>query len=305
MLPTLVTPARQHADLDIKLLEGLVQSLYTKGIANNTKSAYSTTQCRYLPFCSNFGIAPPPLSEHTLVSSLPTLLTRDYRHTNFPLLIRPLLPSNLFWPASTSIQFLAIVYTMWLMASRGHSLHRTMWDFRSHFLSWGNWNKFGLVWVRTCKLWELPAFGSSLHSLLWLSQAGRGFPSHGQLYFAPPSYCLTLGLTVDYLDPTYFCILIQRAKNNPFGTGPLPFWAKPTRMSAQHKYLRATSWVAPWPRGPVSETRQLSMLEGPISLCCMPPPVKGRSQFLAIRWTQFQNWSCHNCCCCRHSSLHY
>lgn len=84
MLPTLVSPARQHADLDIKLLEGLVQSLYTKGIADSTRSAYSTTQCRYLPFCSNFGIAPLPLSEHTLVSLLPTLLTRDYRPTQFP-----------------------------------------------------------------------------------------------------------------------------------------------------------------------------------------------------------------------------
>ena len=45
------------------MLEGLVQSLYAKGIADSTRSAYSTAQRCYLAFC---GITPLPLSEHML-----------------------------------------------------------------------------------------------------------------------------------------------------------------------------------------------------------------------------------------------
>ena len=65
-LPASVAPAGQHANLDIRLLEGLVQSLYAKGIADSTMSAHSTSQRRYLTFCSNFGISPLPLCEYSL-----------------------------------------------------------------------------------------------------------------------------------------------------------------------------------------------------------------------------------------------
>ena len=43
-LPASDAPAGQHAKLDVRLLEGLVQSLYAKGIADST---YLTTQHRY------------------------------------------------------------------------------------------------------------------------------------------------------------------------------------------------------------------------------------------------------------------
>ena len=65
-LPASVAPARQHANLDVRSLEGLVQSLYAKGIADSTSSTYLATQLCYLTFCSNFRISPLPLSEYSL-----------------------------------------------------------------------------------------------------------------------------------------------------------------------------------------------------------------------------------------------
>ena len=84
-LPASVAPAGQHANLDVKLLEGLVQSLYAKGIADSTRSAHSTSQRRYLTFCSNFGISPLPLCEYSLFVLLPsTSPIRDYRPAQSP-----------------------------------------------------------------------------------------------------------------------------------------------------------------------------------------------------------------------------
>ena len=73
------------------------------------KPAYSTTQCRYLAFCSNFEIHLYPSQSTRFVSSPPTLLTRDYRPHHLHLPIWPPLPPNLLWPASASIQLLAVV----------------------------------------------------------------------------------------------------------------------------------------------------------------------------------------------------
>ena len=65
-LPASVAPAGQHANLDVRSSEGLVQSLYAKGIADSTRSTYFTAQLCYLTFCSNFRISPLPLSEYSL-----------------------------------------------------------------------------------------------------------------------------------------------------------------------------------------------------------------------------------------------
>ena len=129
-----------------------------KGIADSTRPAYSTTQCRYLAFCSNFEIHLYPSQSTRFVSSPPTLLTRDYRPHHLHLPIWPLLPPNLLWPASTSIQLLAVV----TLCDRSIKRSQTPKDsirLPITLLSCGN-----------------SALGSSLHGLLWLSQAGRGLP---------------------------------------------------------------------------------------------------------------------------------
>ena len=64
-LPNFVAPARQHTNLDIRSLEGLVQSQYAKGIADSTRSAYSTAQHLYLTLThllSTHSVSLPPIS---------------------------------------------------------------------------------------------------------------------------------------------------------------------------------------------------------------------------------------------------
>lgn len=49
--------------MDINKLESLVQTYFTRGIAQNTMRTYSSAQKRYLLFCLAYGITPLPLSE--------------------------------------------------------------------------------------------------------------------------------------------------------------------------------------------------------------------------------------------------
>lgn len=53
----------QHPVLDLTSLEGLVQSFFARGIAQNTIKSYSSAQKHYLSFCLHYHIPPLPLSE--------------------------------------------------------------------------------------------------------------------------------------------------------------------------------------------------------------------------------------------------
>ena len=115
-LPASVAPAGQHANLDVRSSEGLVQSLYAKGIADSTRSTYFTAQLCYLTFCSNFRISPLPLSEYSLsLFCLPCKPGTTGPH-NLCLLIWPLLFPNLLRLASAHTQPLAMA----ALCDQGH-----------------------------------------------------------------------------------------------------------------------------------------------------------------------------------------
>lgn len=154
-----------------------------KGIADSTRPAYSTTQCRYLAFCSNFEIHLYPSQSTHFVSSPPTLLTRGYRPHHLRLPIRPPLPP------SASIQLLAVVtYVTW-------GIKRSQTPKDSIRLP---------ITLSSC---GNSALGSSLHSLVWLSQAGRGLPFRWKSCYTSP----TVQPGDSHLDP----ILIWMTKNDP------------------------------------------------------------------------------------------
>ena len=114
------------------------------------------------------------------------------------------------------------------------------------------------------------------------------------------SFCPTWGPTVTWTQPSSVSPFDEQ-KTIPLERGPASFWAEPTKTSAQHKYFMNRP---PRPGGLVPESRRLSMLQKSFCPRSSPHPVKGRSQSLALRWTQLQNWSHHNCRRCRHSSPH-
>ena len=131
---------------------------------------------------------------------------------------------------------------------------------------------------------------------------GEVFPPTGNC--TPPLLLSDLG-TDSHLDPTFFRILIRRAKNDPFGKGSSIFLGRTDKdicpTQALKRYLLNRP---PGQGGLVPESRWLSMLERSFCPRSLPRPVKGRSQSLALRWAQLQNWSRHNRCHCRHSSPH-
>lgn len=160
-----------------------------KGIADSTRPAYSTTQCRYLAFCSNFEIHLYPSQSTHFVSSPPTLLTRDYRPHHLRLPIRPPLP-----PISSGLQAPAFSSWPWL-----------------HYVTWGikrlQTPKNSIRLPITLSSCENSALGSSLHGLVWLSQAGRGLPFRWKSCYTSP----TVQPGDSHLDP----ILVWMTKNDP------------------------------------------------------------------------------------------
>ena len=111
---------------------------------------------------------------------------------------------------------------------------------------------------------------------------GEVFPPAGNC--TPPLLLSDLG-TDSHLDPTFFRILIRRAKNDPFGKGCSIFLGRTDKnicpTQALKRYLLNRP---PGQGGLVPESRRLSMLEGSFCPRSLPRPVKGRSQSLALRF---------------------
>ena len=73
--------SRQVSALAVSPLEGVVQCLFSKGVAASTLTAYSSAHKRYLDFCSSFNISPScPLSESSLCYFVAHLHTQGLKH---------------------------------------------------------------------------------------------------------------------------------------------------------------------------------------------------------------------------------
>uniref|UniRef100_A0A1X7VKM6 Core-binding (CB) domain-containing protein n=1 Tax=Amphimedon queenslandica TaxID=400682 RepID=A0A1X7VKM6_AMPQE len=64
--PSTLHALRQGAQLDVSSLERAVQGFFSLGLAQSSKSSYSTAQKRYLSFCASLQLCPLPLSERSL-----------------------------------------------------------------------------------------------------------------------------------------------------------------------------------------------------------------------------------------------
>ena len=62
-------------------METAVSSLYKLGLAPSTQRVYASAQNRFLNFCSQYGYASLPLSEHTLCLFLASLQKEGIKHT--------------------------------------------------------------------------------------------------------------------------------------------------------------------------------------------------------------------------------
>ena len=60
------TPTGHRALLDITSLEQLVSHYFAGGLAQRTRSSYSSAQRRYLAFCQTYHLSPLPLSEYNV-----------------------------------------------------------------------------------------------------------------------------------------------------------------------------------------------------------------------------------------------
>ena len=280
--------------MDIGSLEGLVQSLYAKGIADSTRSAYSTAQHRYLTFCSNFGIAPLPLSEHTLCLFAAYLANQGLQART----ISAYLSGLCYLQISSGLQAPAFSSWPWLhYVTRGIKRSQPPKDVRLP-ITLSVLKKLKQVW-----LGEESEPASYESRLLWAiaCTAFFGFLRLGEVF--PPAGNSTSPLLLSDLG-TDSASSFEEQKTAPLERGPSSFWAEPTRTSAQASSQEVPHELSPRPGGPVPKSKWLPMLEGPFCPRSSPRPVKGRSQSLALCWTQLQNWSCHNCRRCRHSSPH-
>ena len=218
--PASVAPAGRHNHLDIGSLEGLVQSLYAKGIADSTRSTYSTAQCRYLAFWSNFGITPLPLSEHTLCLFAAYLANQGLQgHT-----ISAYLSGLRYLQISSGLQAPAFSSWPWLhYVTRGIKRSQPTKDVRLT-ITLSVLKKLKQVW-----LGEESEPASYESHLFWAiaCTAFFGFLRLGEVF--PPTGNSTSPLllsnlgTGSHLDPTFFHILIRKAKNDPFGKGSFVF----------------------------------------------------------------------------------
>ena len=207
--------------MDIRSLEGLVQSLYAKGIADSTRSAYSTAQRRYLAFCSNFGIAPLPLSEHTLCLFAAYLANQGLQARS----ISAYLSGLRYLQISSGLQAPAFSSWPWLhYVTRGIKRSQPPKDNVRLPITLSVLKKLKQVWLS-----EESEPASYESRLLWAiaCTAFFGFLRLGEVF--PPAGNSTLPLllsdlgTDSHLDPTFFRILIRRAKNDPFGKGSFVF----------------------------------------------------------------------------------
>lgn len=248
-LPAFVAPAGQHTNLDVRLLGGLVQSLYAKSIADSTRSAYLTAQVRYLTFCSNFGISPLPLSEYSLCLFSAYLANQGLQART----ISAYLSGLRYLQISSGLQAPALSPWPWLhYVTRGIKRSQPPKDSVRLPITLSVMQKLKQVWLGK----ELDLASYKNH-LLWaldctaffcFLRLGKVFPPAGNCI--PP---LLSDLEIDsHSDPSYFRSLIRRAKNDPFGKGSFVFLGKQTRTSAQLKHSRVTSQPTLQATGPCS-----------------------------------------------------
>ena len=222
--------------MDIRSLERLVQSLYTKGIADSTRSAYSTAQHHYLAFCSNFGNAPLPLSEHMLCLFAAYLANQGLQTRTISAYLSCL-------QISSGLQAQAFSSWPWLhYVTRGIKRSQPPKDNVRLPITLSVLKKLKQVWLS-----EESEPASYESRLLWAiaCTAFFGFLRLGEVFLpagnsTSPLLLSDLG-TDSHLDPTFFRILIRRAKNDPFGKGSFVFLGRTNKDICPSKLSRGTS----------------------------------------------------------------
>ena len=191
--------------MDIRSLERSVQSLFSSGLADSTKSSYSTAQKRYLSFCSQLNLSPLPLTEKTLCLQLRTISAylSALRHLQ--------ISAGLQAPQTDSWPWLHYV-TRGLKRSLGQA-NRTRLPITSSIMR------------QLQEIWSGPE-AKFTDKLFWAiaCTAFFGFFRLGELLpkssgSAQPTLSLSDLSTDSHYSPSIFILNLKRSKTDPFGKG--------------------------------------------------------------------------------------